>query len=173
MPRLITAISFIVVAVLTRLLPHPPNVAPVTAIALFGAVMLDRKLALLVPLAAMALSDYFLGFHNTIIWVYGSFIAIVGIGFVLKKYPGVLTTLAASFVGSVVFFIVTNFGVWASAGGMYPHTVEGLGACYAAAIPFFRNSLLGDLAYTTMIFGLFDLARRFVPVLRPSPIQAR
>jgi hypothetical protein len=98
--------------------------------------------------------------------VYASFALIVGIGFWLRRHPGVATTAAASAVGSVLFFVVTNFGMWATPDGFYPHTVAGLGACYVAAIPFFRNTLLGDLAYCGLLFGLFELGKRYVPALR-------
>ena len=70
--------------------------------------------------------------------------------------------------GSVLFFVWTNFGVWAF-WNLYPHTLEGLVACYTAAIPFFRNTLLGDVVYSTALFGGFALAERFLPVLRDLP----
>jgi hypothetical protein len=173
MARMLTAVGMIIVAALTRFLPHPPNVAPITAIALFGAMMLDRRWAIVVPLAAMLISDAVLGFHNTMIWVYASFAGIVGIGFLLKKHPGVLTTVAASLAGSVLFFVVTNFGVWLSSWNMYPHTTAGLVECYVAALPFFRNSLVGDLAYVAVLFGLFEVFERLWPAIRTSESISR
>jgi len=172
MNRLMFALGLILLAASSRLLPHPANVAPITALALFGGVYLGKRLAFAVPLLAMFLSDAVLGFHAAMIWVYGSFAATVLIGFWLRRHQGVLTTAGATVAGSVLFFVVTNFGMWATPGGLYPHTVAGLGACYAAAIPFFRNSMFGDLAYAGALFGLFELGKRYLPVLQDrAPVE--
>jgi len=168
MARYIYLVVMIVAAALSRLLPHPANVTPVTAMALFGAVYLDRRSAFLVPIAAMLLSDIFLGFHSTMLWVYGSFAAMVFIGFWLRNHQGITSTVGASLVGSVIFYLVTNLGVWVSGMNMYPPTMAGLGECYVAAIPFFRNSLIGDLAYTAVLFGGFALSCRMVPLLNKA-----
>lgn len=171
MSRFAVLSAMVLAAVASRLLPHPVNVAPVTALALFGAVNFSRGQAFLVPLAAMFLSDLVLGFHSTIGWVYGSFALIVCVGFWMKNHHGVLPLLASSLAGSVLFFVVTNFGVWMS-DGMYPRTLEGLAACYVAAIPFFRNTVLGDLGYVGVLFGVFELLQRRIPALRASAVRA-
>jgi len=165
MIRRIFAFSLILLAVLSRLLPHAPNVAPITALALFSGVYLESKYAFTVPLAAMFISDLFIGFYHGMEWVYGSFLCIGFIGLWLRKHPGAVTTAGASVAGSILFFVVTNFGVWASSQVTYPYTFAGLMQCYAAAIPFFRNTLIGDLAYVSAMFGAFALARRYVPAL--------
>ncbi|MBI3193477.1 MAG: hypothetical protein HYZ34_03295 [Ignavibacteriae bacterium] len=165
MARTLFTFSLILLAALSRLLPHLPNFTPIAALALFGGVYLDKKHTFIVPLAALFISDYFLGFYNDMIWVYASFAAIGLIGLWLRNHHGVATTIGATLFGSILFFIVTNFGVWISSHGMYPQTFSGLIECYIAAIPFFRNSLLGDFAYVTAMFGLYELAKKFVPSL--------
>lgn len=147
---------------LTRLLPHPPNVAPIMAIALFGgAVFSDRRLALLIPMAAMLLSDLFIGFHGQMWLVYGCFALVVGMGMLLKRHRGTLPLLGATLAGSLLFFLVTNLGVWAFS-GIYTLDMVGLSTCFTAAIPFFHNSLLGNLFFVSILFGgLALLEQRF------------
>jgi hypothetical protein len=165
----------IVAACASRLIPHPPNFAPIGAIALFGgACFASRRAAFVVPLAAMFLSDLAigllsgdlsLGLHRLIPVVYGSFGLIVCLGFLLRTRRTVVPIAGATLAGSVVFFVLTNFGVWAF-GSWYPNTWEGLVACYVAAIPFFHNTLLGDAVYSTALFGGLALAEKGLPVLR-------
>jgi hypothetical protein len=166
MSRVSYPVALILVAALTRLLPHPANVTPVTAIALFGAVTLGRRLSFLVPLAAMLLSDAVIGFHSTMLWVYASFAAIVGIGFWYQTRRTAGRLLLASLVGSTIFYGVTNFGVWIGGGMMYPQTLSGLLECYTAALPFYRNTLLGDLVYSGVLFGAYELLRHWIPSLQ-------
>ena len=165
MMRSVFTFSLIGFAVLSRLLPHPPNIAPITALALFGGVYLDKKHTFIVPLAALLISDYFIGFYSGFVWVYASFVAIGFIGLWLRSHRGIGATIGASLVGSLLFFVVTNFGVWAGVPSMYPHTAAGLLECYAAAIPLFRNTLFGDLIYVGVMFGVFELAKTFVSSL--------
>jgi hypothetical protein len=164
--RLLIVFAIIAVAALVRLLPHPPNFVPITAIALFaGAYIQDKRLAFLIPIAAMFASDLIIGFHATMAFVYASLIAMVGIGMLLQNRTRVKPVAFATLSGSILFFAVTNFGVWAT-GTMYPKTMEGLIACYAAGIPFFRYALMGDFLYVTLLFGGFALAQRWAPVLK-------
>jgi hypothetical protein len=165
--RYFVAFSLILMAALSRLLPHTPNVVPITALALFSGVYLQKKYAVLVPMAAMLVSDWFLGFSWGTPWVYASFIAIGLIGLWLRKHRGIAQTAGASLIGSVLFYAVTNLGVWVSS-GMYPHSMAGLAECYVAAIPFFRNTVLGDLAYVGAMFTLFSLAKRLIPAMEPE-----
>ena len=169
MTRYIFSFSLIAFAVLSRLLPHPPNVAPITALALFGGVYLDKKQSFIIPLAAMVISDYFIGFHSAIVWVYVSFLAIGAMGLWLKNNQNVGATVGATVAGSILFFIVTNFGVWVSSQVTYPHTFSGLVECYTAAIPFFRNTLLGDAVYVGTLFGVYETAKKFIPSLSAQP----
>ena len=169
MTRYIFSFSLVVFAVLSRLLPHPPNIAPITALALFGGVYLDKKQTFIVPLIAMLVSDYFIGFYSGMVWIYASFVAIGFIGLWLRNHHNVTTTIGATLAGSVLFFVVTNFGVWISSQVTYHHTVNGLIECYVAAIPFFRNTLIGDVVYVGAMFGLYETAKRMIPSLRVQP----
>lgn len=169
-PRLLMVAAIIVAAALSRLIPHPPNVASVTAVALFGgAYIQDRRLAFLIPLGAMFLGDLILGFYGLpeMLVVYGSFALIVCIGLWLKQRRSALRIAGAAIASSVLFFVLTNFGTWAFT-GIYPKTLSGLAACYIAAIPFFQNTLQGDLLYTIVLFGGFALLERRFSLLREA-----
>ena len=168
--RIVALISIILAAALSRLLPHPPNMTSVTAVALFGgAYFSDRRLAFLVPLAALFLSDLVLGFYDHMGVVYASFALIVCIGLWLGKDRSVVRIAAATLASSILFFLLTNFGVWAF-GSLYPRTLDGLITCYVAAIPFFRNTLQGDILYTFILFGGFALLERRFSMLRESSV---
>lgn len=164
-PRLLVLISMILMAAASRLIPHPPNVTSLTALALFGgAYFLDRRLAFLVPLTALFISDVVLGFYHHMEVVYLSFALIGAIGLLLQKRRTTLPIAVAALASSVLFFVLTNLGVWAF-GALYPTTLEGLIACYVAAIPFFQNTLLGDLFYAAVLFGGFALLESQLPAL--------
>ena len=165
-PRFFAAATMIAIAAATRLLPHPANFAPITAIALFGgATFSDRRIAFALPLLAMLLSDAIIGFHDTMLFVYGSFALIVGIGITVRARQRVLPLAGAALMSSILFFIITNFGSWAM-GPLYPKSLAGIAECYVAAIPFFQNTLLGDAVYTAALFGGLALAEWRFPALR-------
>lgn len=152
----------IILAVLSRFLPTPPNFAPIAAIALFGgSYFADKRLAFLIPLAAMLISDLFLGLHGTLLFVYGAFMLIVLIGMKLGKNVNPLNVTGAALAGSALFFLITNFGVWLMS-PFYPLNPAGLLACYTAAIPFFHYTILGDLFYTAVIFGSYEVLKHTV-----------
>jgi hypothetical protein len=169
-PRIITIVGIIAAAALFRFLPTPPNFAPVAAMAMFGgAYFTDKRLAFLLPLAAMLISDLFIGFHGLMWAVYLCFIAMVGIGILISRKKTVGSVITGALSGSILFFVVTNFAVWISgAGTFYPLSLEGLMMSYTAAIPFFHNTLAGDLIFTGVFFGGFELAQRYIPSLSPS-----
>lgn len=159
----------ILAAVSSRFIPHPPNFTPIFAIALFGgAYYTDKRLAFVIPILAMFLSDLFIGLHSLIPFVYVSFVVIVLLGFHLQEKRSILKISAIALSGSVIFFVVTNFAVWLM-GSFYPKNIEGLVTCYIAAIPFFKNSLLGDLIYTTLLFGSFELIKAYY--LEPKEVK--
>lgn len=156
--KLIIAFALILLGVLARFMPHPPNFAPIAAIALFAGVFLPRRWAIALPLAAMIVSDIFIGMHGTIAWTWGSFVIIALISSsVLKKHYSLNSVLLSSIGASIFFYLVTNFGVWAE-GLLYPPTLEGLISSYVNAIPFFRNTIVGDMFYVVAIFGAYELA---------------
>lgn len=153
-----TAILLVVIGVVARLLPHPANFTPLGASALFSGAKIGRPWNYLLPLAALFISDLFLGFHKTVPYVYGSFILITFLGerFASQtKYVGRLAGLAV--LSSVLFYLITNFGVWASS-TLYPHTLAGLIQSYVMGLPFLRPTLAGDIIYTIGIFGAYQLA---------------
>ena len=154
--------AFLLMGVLARLVPHAPNVTPVTAIALFGATCLSRRWSLILPLGILVISDLALGLHELIAFTWGSVLLIGLIGWWLRRRPSPGRTAMASVAGSTIFFLVTNVGVWwlGDGGTMYPRTASGLLQCYAAALPFYRNGLIGDLLYTGAFFSLYALATR-------------
>jgi hypothetical protein len=166
--RFLVLAGMVAAAALTRLVPHPPNVTPVGAMALFGgACLADRRLAFALPLAVLFVSDLFLGLHVMIPVVYGSFAVNVLLGRWLRSRRTFVSTAAVALVGSVQFFVVTNFACWLLD---YPHTAEGLAACYLAAVPFFQNTLLGDAVFATALFGCLAAVERGFPVIRePAP----
>jgi len=164
-------LSAIVAAAALRLVPHPPNFTPIDAMALFSGAYLGRRaLAFVVPLSAMVLSDAVLGFYSGFWITYLAFALVVLLGCVALPRVSPLRVAGAAVASSVVFFVVSNFGTWAL-GGMYPHTFSGLTGCYVAAIPFFRNTLAGDLFYATLLFGGFRVAELLVPQLRAGEPQ--
>ena len=164
-PRFYTILIMVLMAAALRLLPHYPNFTPVAAIALFGgAYFSNKKIAFLIPLLAMLISDLFLGFHSTMWAVYLSFALIVFIGFSIKKNMKFSSIFLASISSSVLFFIITNFAVWIS-GGIYPLNIIGLGECFTAAIPFFHYTMIGDLFYVGVFFGAFEFMQYKFPAL--------
>lgn len=159
--NIITPVAIIVFAVVLRLIPHPPNVAPIAAMALFGGCYLNKRYALVVPLIAMFISDIFLGFHTTMPFVYGSFLLTGLLGMWLSSRKSIALIVGTSLFSSLLFFLITNFGVW-FVGGLYSRTLDGLVQAYVYAIPFFRNTIIGDLIYTGVFFGGYELLYRVV-----------
>lgn len=158
--KLISPTLIIIFSVVLRLLPHPPNFAPIAGMALFGGVYLNKRYALVVPLIALFISDYFLGFHNTMPFVYGSFVISGIIGIWIKTHKTAKNIIIGSFLSSLLFYLISNFGVWLL-GGLYPKNVPGLVLSYTMALPFFRNTIIGDLFYTGVFFGSYELILRF------------
>ena len=146
-------IGLIVLAILTRLIPHPPNFAPITGIALFSAINFNNRFfKFFIPLISLVIFDLIIGFSLVNIFVYLSFIVIVLVGNHFKKIK-----LKSILISSVVFFIISNFGVWLIG---YPKTVNGIIMCYTAAIPFFINTILGDLFYSFLFKYTFNISRK-------------
>ena len=148
------AILFIILGVVFRLIPHVPNFTPLAGIALFSGVYLNKKHGYIIPLAIYIISDFIVGMHNTVFFTWVSIAMIYFLGVQLKKRKTASNTILFTLISSVAFFIVTNFGVWLM--GWYPRTLEGLANCYTLAIPFFRTSLLSNLIYVGVTFGLYE-----------------
>jgi hypothetical protein len=151
----------IMLAALSRLVPHPPNFTPIGALGLFAGAYIAMRRYWLVPLAALLISDLLIGFYHpvTMVSVYLAFIICTVVGRkVLLEKCSVLRVGATSLSASVIFFVLSNFGDWLS-GINYPVTWEGLVTCYVMAIPFFGNTVLGDLFYVGLLFGTYESVR--------------
>lgn len=165
--KILVSVLLIGLGVAGRLLPHYWNFTPMIAIALFCGAYMGRRYSLSVPLIAMILGDLIIGFYNPLVMasVYAS-IALGGLlGTVLKGRVKILPIAGISLLSSIIFYIVTNAAVWAFS-GMYPVTGSGLIASYVAAVPFFKNMIVGDLWYSFMFFGAYEGARYAARYLR-------
>jgi len=154
------ALSLIIIGILLRFTPHLPNFTPVAAIALFSGAYLNKKYALVIPLVLMMLSDLFIGMHNVIFFTWGSFILITLLGLWLKKRKSIFGAISMSLGSSLIFYLVSNFGVWLM--GWYPHDLTGLINCYVMALPFLRNFTLATILYTAVFFSVYELIARLV-----------
>ncbi len=159
--------AIIIAAALSRLLPHVPNATPLAAMALLGGVYLgNRALAFIIPLAALVLSDVMIGFYAGMGVVYGAFLFTVLLGTCIRRNPNSVTIASTTLISSILFFLLTN-SVWLHGGhGLYAQNWNGMMECYTAALPFFRNSLLGDVGYSALLFGGYWLLQRLFPQLQ-------
>jgi len=157
------AIILVLIGASMRLISHPPNFTPIAAIALFAGVYLSKRTALILPVLAMVISDIFIGHYEISLMtvVYGSFLFYVLLGFWLKKNKKWYTIGGSAILGAVLFFLITNFAVWVFT-PWYVKTFAGLIQCYFMALPFFKNTLLGDLFYVSVFFGIYELVRIWV-----------
>ena len=159
--KLISYTAIILVAIVARVIPHAPNFAPIGGLALFSGSHFKKKIALVIPLTAMFVSDIFLGFHKTVPYVYVSFIIIALIGSLIKNNKW-QSLLLASLTSSVLFFLITNFGVWATRSMSYQKNLNGLMQSYAMGLPFFRNTIISDLFYSFSFFYGYRFLSNFV-----------
>ncbi|MDR1339164.1 MAG: hypothetical protein LBK58_03810 [Prevotellaceae bacterium] len=173
--------AIIFLAAMSRLIPHPANFAPIGGMALFGAAYCGKRCwAFVVPIVSMWISDlvlnnvvysqYFDGFvwfYSGSLFSYGAFTLIALLGFVTLKRIRAVNLALSALGASIIFFAVSNFGVWLSA-GLYPPTVDGLISCYVAGIPFFKNTIAGDFVYTAILFGAFEMAVKRFPQLKTA-----
>jgi hypothetical protein len=157
MKKYLPVFILITLGIAARFLPHPANFAPIGAVAIFSGLYLPKKWAIVLPFAAMFFSDLFIGLYAwpVMLSVYAGFIIMSLIGLMIRKDKKLSTVLGGTILGSVIFYLLTNFAVW-SFGSWYEHNLTGLISCYAMAIPFFRNSLLGDLFYTGILVGAYE-----------------
>lgn len=154
------AIALILIGILLRFAPHAPNFTPVAAIALFSGAYLNKKYALAVPLLLMVTSDLIMGLHDVVIFTWGGFALITLLGFWIRKHKTIFGVLSTSLASSLLFYSISNFGVWLM--GWYPHTINGLIQCYIMAIPYLRNFTLSTLLYAAVFFGAYELVARLV-----------
>jgi hypothetical protein len=172
------ALSLTVLGAVARLLPHPPNFAPVGATSLFAGARLPRWQAYLIPLALMAVTDPILSplygfkpYTKYLVFSYLSFLVAVWLGRWLRNTESVSRIAAVTVANSIQFFLITNFGSWLWFEG-YPKTATGLVSCYRAAIPFFGWTLASDVLYTAILFGLYAWLSRTVATGERLPVAA-
>jgi hypothetical protein len=168
----------ICVAIITRIIPHYPNFTALGAAALFGGAYMSRKYGFLIPIVALFLSDLILNnllyakqfphaydgfvlFVPQTLWTYGALVLIVIMGNRFIREGKLLSIIGTSVGASVVFFLITNFAVWPGS-TIYPKSIEGLLMSYGAGIPFFWNTLIGDLFFVAVFFGGYALAKTFL-----------
>ncbi len=165
-PKIIFVSATILIAAAARLLPHLPNFTPIAAMALFGGAYLsDKRMAFFIPFLALFLSDLVLGFSASMVPVYACFAFTVLLGIFIKENVNPLSIAGSALVSSIVFFLVTNLPIWYTGLQLYPNTFEGVMMSYTAALPFFANSLAGDLFYSAILFSTFYLAEKNIPML--------
>ncbi len=145
-------------------MPHISQFTAILAVTMFAGLYLKPRQALLFPMALMMITDIIIGFHDTMLYTYGSMLAISGIGIWLKGHKSFLNVLSGSIFSALLFFAVTNFGAFVS---LYPHTWAGLQECYILAIPFFRSTLLSTVAYSLVLYAGYEW------LLKHNPSVAR
>lgn len=166
--RTVLIVGMILFAAIVRIIPHPWNLAPVGAMALFsGAVIRNRVMAFVFPLLAMLAGDLIVGFHILMPVVYPSFLISVATGFWLRERRSAVRLGGVVLLGAIQFFLTTNLGVWVLLNS-YPKTFAGLMACYVAGLPYFWNTLAGDICYSALLFGGLFLAEDLYPAMRPN-----
>ncbi|MDO8470905.1 MAG: hypothetical protein Q7S63_02985 [bacterium] len=157
-------LSICSIAFAARFLPHLPNFTPIGALALFvGAYVAPKtRWAILLPLPLLFISDILLGFYEWQIMglVYGSFLLYGVTGLLISQKRNPLTIIVGTFGGALVFFLVTNFGVWAFS-SLYEKSFHGLLNAYVFAIPFFKTMLFGDVIYAGLFFGIYEAVLRY------------
>lgn len=169
----VIALLFLVCAVALRFVPHPVNFAPIGALGLFAGCYLRGWALWIVPVGAMVISDWIgqvfqvpgFGFYNqvSLAFVYGGFALAGLIGMTLRDRVRPVFVLSAAFANAMVFFIVSNFGVWLSELNGYQKSFAGLLECYYMAIPFFGNSVAADVFYCSLFFGLYQAIMAYLP----------
>ena len=164
------ALSLTVLGAVLRLLPHPPNFAPVGGLSLYAGARLRGWQAFALPLLLMAVTDPLRGGYSIATpFVYLSFMITVAIGRRLQATENPARIGAACFICSAQFFLISNFGTWL---GWYQHTWSGLALCFTQAIPFFGRTVAGDLVYTAVLFGLHAWLSRTVRTAERVPVAA-
>lgn len=161
-PKMLLAYAVILAVIAWRAFVEIPNFTPVIALAFFGGAYFGKKhIALLLPFSAMLISDLIIGIHGTMLYVYLAFAAAVGIGVWLKNRVNVWSVLGGALASSVIFFLLSNLGVWLTGMVGYPMTISGLVESYVAAIPFFRTAVTSTLAFSGVFFGAWYVLKNY------------
>ena len=150
------AIVLLIIGILSRFVVHLPNFTPVIAIALMGGIYLNKRIAIVLPVVLLFVSDAVMGFHNTMPFTLGSVALIAAVGLWARQHKSFKTVLGSSIFSSFLFFLITNFGVWLVS-GMYSHDAPGLSMCFTLAIPYFRNELASTVIYSALFYAAYEL----------------
>lgn len=160
--KIVTAATLILIASISRLIPHAPNFTPLAAMAFFaGAKIENKKYAIAIPFIAMLISDAILGFHSSMFFVYFAFAVIVYLGSMTEKIENKLAVPMGVLLSSISFFVITNFGSWITS-AFYTKDFNGLLTAYTAAIPFYRNELAANILYSATLFGLYYFSIKYL-----------
>jgi len=168
----ILPVAFVIIGLFFRVIPHPANFSPIFAIALFGGTYLaDRRLALIIPLLALFISDLFMGFYSPVVMisVYAGLILTGILGLWLRNHKSVLNLLGTSIISGILFYLISNLGVWVNPVSGYSKDLAGLIQCYVLALPFLKNTLASNLVYSAVLFGGYELT---LLALKRRPVQA-
>lgn len=160
--------GLIILTSIFRFIPHAPNFTPILSIALISGILFSSKrIGLLIPLSIMLLTDLFLGFHSTLPFVYGSLGIIAFLSFAFKKLD-FKSVILGSTASAIIFYLVTNFGVWLTM-GLYTKDLSGLLMCYEMALPFFRNTLASTLLFSGFMALAYNMSERYL--LKPIKVK--
>lgn len=148
------ALLIITFGIFSRVVLHVPNFTPILSLVLFGGMYLKGRQGIWIPLVLMIISDIIIGFHDTLLYTYGSILIISFMGLWLKSHKNWVNVISTSVLASLIFFVLTNYGAFLS---LYPYSLAGLQECYLAAIPFYRSTLLSTVAYSLVLYGGYEL----------------
>ena len=165
-------VAFVIIGLLFRVIPHPANFSPIFAIALFGGTYFtDKRLALIIPLAALFVSDLFIGFYSPVVMVsvYAGLVLTGFLGLWLRNHKSVLKVLGTALASGILFYLISNLGVWANPVSGYSKDLAGLVQCYLRALPFLKGTLASNLVYAVVLFGGYELTWL---ALKRRPVQA-
>ena len=151
--KMLNVIIFILIAVLLRISPHPWNFTPILSIALLSGAYFKNKLSFIIPFSIIVISDLYIGNFNMAFWVYISYLLIFMLGRLYISDITYRNIFISSFAGSIIFFLITNFGTWVIG---YPKTINGFLSCFTLALPFYKNTLLSSLFYSTIFYLLYE-----------------
>ena len=153
-------LGLIILLALSRLIPHPPNFTPILGMAVFSGAIINKKIvAYLVPLAAMLLSDLYLGFHSGMPIIYFTLAICVLIGTFIESRVTILNSILGITAGVLVFYLITNFTVWYGS-GMYENSLSGLITCYVMGLPFLQNTFISSLIYGMGAFLIYEVINK-------------
>ena len=161
--RYMLILFLILIGVMSRIYPYAPNFTPMLSIALLSGFYSKNRFLVMLPILIMLFSDIIIGNHSIVPWVYSSFILIFALGYFVER-SSYYNIFFYSVMSSLIFFFVSNLGVWFTGG--YSYTFSGLVICYTAAIPFFKNTLISTIFYSAAIHSVVSVVSSYSKQLR-------